>query len=67
MTHLLTIPEAAAILRMSPERTYELAARGEIPVFRISERRIRVPAEALDQWIAEHTIEPEPMPGGASP
>ena len=56
MTQLLTIREAAEILRMSRERTYELAARGEIPVIRISERRIRVPAEALELWIVERTV-----------
>ena len=55
MTRLLTIPEAAEVLRMSRERTYELAARGEIPVLRISERRIRVPEDALERWIADHT------------
>jgi excisionase family DNA binding protein len=56
MKQLLTIREAAAILRCSRERTYELAARGEIPTVRISERRIRVPADALEDWIAERTV-----------
>jgi excisionase family DNA binding protein len=49
VSRLLTIAEAAELLRMSRERTYELAARGEIPTLRISERRIRVPADALEE------------------
>jgi excisionase family DNA binding protein len=56
MTKLHTIPEAAEILRIAPERLYEIAARGDIPVVRLSERRLRITDEALDDWIAERTV-----------
>lgn len=47
---LLTVPEAAELLRLSRNGTYELIARGEIPSIRLG-RSIRVPRSALDAWL----------------
>jgi len=43
---LLTVPEAAKVLRVGVSRAYEMAQRGEIPAVRIG-RRIRIPREEL--------------------
>ena len=43
---LLTVPEAAKVLRVGVSRAYEMAQRGEIPVVRIG-RRVRIPREEL--------------------
>lgn len=43
---LLTVPEAAKVLRVGVSRAYEMAQRGEIPAVRIG-RRIRIPREGL--------------------
>lgn len=49
---LLTIPEVAAVLRISRGRAYELAASGELPVIKVG-ARLRVDRESLATWIAE--------------
>ncbi len=43
---LLTVPEAARILRIGVSRAYEMAQRGEIPAIRIG-HRVRVPRDEL--------------------
>jgi excisionase family DNA binding protein len=51
---LLTVPEAARLLRVSRAFAYELIARGELPVLRLG-RRVLVPREALEQHIRAAT------------
>lgn len=51
---LLRMAEAAEAMAVSRSTVYELAARGEIPTVRIGSS-LRVPADALDRWIAERT------------
>jgi excisionase family DNA binding protein len=48
---LLTVPEAAKLLRISRNLAYELVARRELPCVRLG-RVIRVPRTSLDAWIA---------------
>jgi excisionase family DNA binding protein len=48
---LLTVREAAALLRISQDLGYELIRRNELPAIRLG-RVIRVPRFALEQWIA---------------
>ncbi|HEY8751425.1 MAG TPA: helix-turn-helix domain-containing protein [Tepidisphaeraceae bacterium] len=45
---LLTEPEAAAILRISQRKLWDLADRGEIPVIRINRRKLYDPADIRD-------------------
>jgi excisionase family DNA binding protein len=47
---ILTIDEAAAVLRISRQSAYEAARRGEIPTIRLG-RRILVPLRALEKLI----------------
>lgn len=47
---LLTVREAAKLLRISRNLAYELVARGEIPAIRLG-RVIRVPRSALAHWL----------------
>ncbi|EKP94488.1 helix-turn-helix domain-containing protein [Thermaerobacter subterraneus] len=47
---LLTVPEAAKVLRVGVSRAYEMAHRGEIPAVRIG-RRVRVPRDALTLFL----------------
>jgi excisionase family DNA binding protein len=56
---LLTPKEAGRVLRLGKNKTYELIARGRIPVIRFG-RAIRIPRAALEEWIRQQA-----MPGGA--
>ena len=49
---VVTLNEAAAILRISRGSAYEAAKRGEIPNIRIG-RRVLVPVAALERMLAE--------------
>jgi excisionase family DNA binding protein len=49
----LTVEEAAAILRCKPEKIYRLAARGEIPSYKIEGRRLLDESEFAD-WLEAH-------------
>ena len=51
---LLTIPEAARLLRVSRAQAYQLAARGDLPVVRIG-RSVRVRADRLERWLDERS------------
>ncbi len=53
---LLTVPEAAKLLRISRNLAYELVARGEIPSVRLG-RVIRVPRTALERWLNAGSLE----------
>lgn len=53
---LLRVPEAAEALGISRSQMYQLVAAGVVPVIRIG-RSVRVPIEALRQWVGENTAE----------
>ncbi len=55
---LLTVPEAARLLRISRNLAYELVARGELPAVRFG-RVIRVPRSALEEWILRQAGQPQ--------
>ena len=46
----LTVPELAALLRISRNLAYELVAQGELPSFRLGSR-IRIPRDRLSNWL----------------
>ena len=56
---LLTVAEAAGLLRISSNLAYELVAQGRIPHVRLG-RRILIPRRGLEQWIAREANLPEP-------
>jgi excisionase family DNA binding protein len=47
---LLTIPEAAALLRVSTARAYDLVRRGLVPAARLG-RHIRIDARRLQEFV----------------
>jgi excisionase family DNA binding protein len=47
---LLTVPEAARLLRISRNLCYELVAQGRLPHVRLG-RRILIPRHGLEAWI----------------
>ncbi len=57
---LLLIGEVASILKVSPQRTYEMAREGLLPVIRLG-RQIRVDPMQLEQFLAEGG---KSLPGG---
>ena len=50
---LLTVRDVEAELQLGRTRTYELIRSGQIPVIRLG-RSVRVPREALRQWIDQN-------------
>jgi excisionase family DNA binding protein len=56
---LLTVPEAARLLRISRNLAYELIRQGRLPHVRLG-RRILVPRFGLEQWIAREAGLPQP-------
>lgn len=49
---VLTVPEAAALLRIGVRTYYAAAARGEVPSRRIG-RRLVVPGAAIERFLQE--------------
>jgi excisionase family DNA binding protein len=49
---LLTIPEAAAMLRIGRATLYNLISDGEIPVVKVG-RSARIRREALNEWVEQ--------------
>jgi excisionase family DNA binding protein len=56
---LLRAEEVRMLLGIGRSKVFEMMARGELPVVRMG-RSVRVPREALEQWIADRT-------GGGAP
>jgi excisionase family DNA binding protein len=51
---LLRATEVAAVLGLGRSKVYDMMKRGQLPVVRIG-KAIRVPADALERWIKNHT------------
>ena len=52
--HVITVEEAAEILRISRNGAYEAVKRGEIPSIRIG-RRVLIPRIALEKMLRAET------------
>ena len=59
---VLTVVEAAGVLRISRNLAYDLIAQGRLPHLRLG-RRILIPRQGLELWIAKEAGLP---PDGAS-
>jgi excisionase family DNA binding protein len=57
MSELLTTEEAAAHLRLSERKLYELVANGEVPCTKVTGRWL-FPKAALDRWVTAGLIAP---------
>ncbi len=62
MDKLLTVPEAAEWLRLSPGTLYHLISRRAVPCVKLSKRCVRFRQSDLEQWISDHTDDPELHP-----
>lgn len=60
---VLTVEEAAGVLRISRTAAYEAVRRGELPVVRIG-RSLRIPRHALNQLLSAGPKENRPPDGG---
>lgn len=60
---LLTVPEAAQLLRISRNLAYELVAQHQLPCVRLG-RTIRIPRDSLERWIRERAEESALRPDG---
>ena len=52
----LTIKSAAEKLDCSAHAVRRMIAAGELPVTRLSARRLRIPEAALDRWLERRTL-----------
>ena len=50
---LLSVPEAASLLRIHPKTVQAKCRSGELPAFRIG-REWRFRTSSLDRWVGEH-------------
>lgn len=50
-----TVSEVAKMLRVRKGYVYELVAQGRLRALKLSERRIRVSQEALEEFIRQET------------
>jgi excisionase family DNA binding protein len=60
LPEVLTVREAAAILRIGRNQLYQAVARGQLPAIRIG-RSIRIPTQALLDLLGHHS---PPTAGG---
>ena len=63
LLHVLTVEEAARLLRVGRSAAYEAVRAGEIPTIRIG-RSIRVPRVALEALLAGEPGQGQPEPTG---
>lgn len=47
-----SITECAKLLSLSKSTCYALAEQGRLPTIRITEKRLIVPAKALEEWLS---------------
>ena len=53
---LITVDELATVLRCQPEKVYRLAARGELPSYKVEGRRLFSEAEVA-QWLEQRKVD----------
>jgi excisionase family DNA binding protein len=59
MSRLLSPSDVAAVLRISRSAVSRLTTAGSLPSVRVG-RLVRIPADSLDQFIADRVVEHEP-------
>lgn len=62
---LLTVLEAARLLRISRNLAYELVAQGRLPHIRLG-RRVLIPRRGLEAWLAREAGLPLEPPAAVS-
>src|SRR5215475_9615436 len=66
MPELLTTDEAAAYLRLSERKLYELVGQGAVPCSKVTGKWL-FPKTALDRWIAAGLVRPPGFSHAAAP
>jgi putative molybdopterin biosynthesis protein len=66
MADLLTTDEAAAYLRLSERKLYELVAQGAVPCTKVTGRWL-FPRAALDRWVTAGLIAPAALAQASAP
>lgn len=61
----LTADELAVVLRCQPEKVYRLAARGELPSYKVEGRRLFEQGEVV-RWLESRRVGWRPGSGGKS-
>ena len=56
-----TVPQAAAVLTMSPSTIWRWIEKGKLPAYRLGLRKIRVKKEDLDALIKPARVKEKPM------
>jgi len=51
-----TVAEVAGLLRVRKSYVYELVAQGRLPAIRLSARRIRIPHDALEEFVRQERV-----------
>lgn len=59
LPRLLTVPEVAAVLRVSDQQAYKIVQRGEIPGVRVGARSVRVMDADLIDYLRARRERPE--------
>ena len=52
---VLTVKEAADVLKVRPQWVYRMLRGGGLPFVRLGSSRIRIDEEALEKWLAERS------------
>jgi excisionase family DNA binding protein len=55
MDKLLTVTEAAELLRLSPGTIYHLISRRVVPCVKLSKRCVRFRQSELERWITDRS------------
>jgi excisionase family DNA binding protein len=53
---LLTVPEVAEILQVSPSTVYRRIKSGELPCIKLGHRQVRIKPEDLEAYIEAHRV-----------
>lgn len=56
---LLRIPEVAQTLGLGRTTVYQLVKDGILPTVRIGRRGVRIPVDALNDWVTENIKAPQ--------
>jgi excisionase family DNA binding protein len=53
MKELITVKEAADLLKVKPQWVYRMLRGGGLPFVRLG-RQVRIDEDSLEKWLAEH-------------
>lgn len=48
-----TVPEASRIIGVCSKIAYQMVTAGKLPCIRISDKKVVIPKDALEKWLAD--------------